>query len=145
MGVRGANPPCIRKSCVTYRQPSVFMVAHSWIQPTTDLVVAVFTAEESSRICEPTQFKLVLFKGQLWLVTHSFQGEETHHTMKGHTGKNQGQSRGRRSRGKTGSRCFIVWDFPRGPVLRLCVPNAGVPGSIPGRSPCQINKIFKQT
>lgn len=54
------------------------MVPHSWIQPTMNLVVAVFTAEESSHICEPTQFKLVLFKGQLWFFTHSFQGEGTH-------------------------------------------------------------------
>lgn len=123
MGVRGANPPCIRKSCVTYRQPSVFMVAHSWIQPTTDLVVAVFTAEQSSRICEPTQFKLVLFKGQLWLVTHSFQGEETHHTMKGHTGKNQGWLGGRETGESLGKRLYC--DFQggngQGKVSRLRV------------------------
>ena len=68
----------VENLCVIDSWPSVFMVPHSWIQPTMDLVVAVFTAEESSHICEPTQFKLVLFKGQLWFFTHSFQGEGTH-------------------------------------------------------------------
>ena len=87
---RCANPPCLWKSCIIYSQPSVFMVPHSWIQPTMDLEVAVFTAEESSHICEPTQFRLVLFTGQPRFVTHSFQGEGTRHTLKGHNEKKQG-------------------------------------------------------
>lgn len=82
------------------------MVPHSWIQPTMDLVVAVFTAEESSHICEPTQFRLILFTGQAWFVTHSFQGEGTRRTLKGHNGKRQGWLDGR-ERGELGEKALL--------------------------------------
>ena len=82
------------------------MVCHSRIQPTVDLVVAVFTAEESSHICESTQFRLVLFTGQPRFVTHSFQEEGTRRTLKGHNGKKQGWLGGR-ERGELGEKAVI--------------------------------------
>lgn len=38
---------------------------HQQIQPTTDSCTIVFTTEKNSAMSGPTQYKLVLFKGQL--------------------------------------------------------------------------------
>lgn len=105
VGVRGTNPPCIRKSCVTYHS-ALCVHGCPFLDSTNhgSCSRCICTAEESSTSCEPT-VQTCIVQGST-MACHSVSwGRETHHT-RGHTGRTG--LVGGRNRGKLGQKTSVI-------------------------------------